>query len=196
MTATTTGLAAPEIRRPRTVLVGTMFASGIALMVFFAIIGIYVAQRANARAAGQEWFPEGSIELGPSGWIFWTLFLASFTVQWAVQAIRNQDRPHAYVALAITTMFGAAVFNQLWFIINDTGFALAGTQGQFLFFVMTGTYIVFLIGAVVFLALTTMRALFGQFGPSQDDGVAAAAMFWHAVSVMYWVTWIAIFVTK
>ena len=42
-------------------------------------------------------------------------------------------------------------------------------QGQFLFFVMTGTYIVFSIGAVVFLALTTMRALFGQFGPSQDD---------------------------
>jgi len=113
-----------------------------------------------------------------------------------VQAIRNDDRPNAYIALALTGMFGAAVFNQLWFIINDTGFALAGTRGQFLFFVMTGTYIVFLIGAVVFLALTTMRALFGQFGPSQDDGVAAAAMFWHAVSVMYWVTWIAIFVTK
>ena len=151
---------------------------------------------AAARDAGEEWFPEGVIELGPSGWIFWTLVLAAFTVQWAVQAIRNDDRPNAYIALALTGMFGAAVFNQLWFIINDTGFALAGTQGQFLFFVMTGTYIVFLIGAVVFLALTTMRALFGQFGPSQDDGVAAAAMFWHAVSVMYWVTWIAIFVTK
>jgi len=196
MTATTTQLAAPAIRRPRTVLVGTMFAGGAALMTYFGVLAVYVSERAAARDAGEEWFPEGVIELGPSGWIFWTLVLAAFTVQWAVQAIRNDDRPNAYIALALTGMFGAAVFNQLWFIINDTGFALAGTQGQFLFFVMTGTYIVFLIGAVVFLALTTMRALFGQFGPSQDDGVAAAAMFWHAVSVMYWVTWIAIFVTK
>lgn len=167
MTATTTQLAAPAIRRPRTVLVGTMFASGAALMTYFGVLAVYVSERADARDAGEEWFPEGVIELGPSGWIFWTLVLAAFTVQWAVQAIRNDDRPNAYIALALTGMFGAAVFNQLWFIINDTGFALAGTQGQFLFFVMTGTYIVFLIGAVVFLALTTMRALFGQFGPSR-----------------------------
>lgn len=195
MTATT-GLAAPEIRRPRTVLVGTMFASGAALMVFFGILGVYVSQRAAARDAGQEWFPEGVVELGPSGWIFWTLVLAAFTVQWAVQAIRNEDRANAFVALAITAMFGAAIFNQLWFIINDTGFALTGTEGQFMFFVVIGTYITFLIGAVLFLAVTTLRALFGQFGPRQDDGVAAAAMFWHTVSIMYWVIWIAVFVTK
>ena len=77
------------------------------------------------RDAG-EWFPEGVIELGPSGWIFWTLVLAAFTVQWAVQAIRN-DRPNAYIALALTGMFGAAVF-KVWFIINDTGFALAAPR--------------------------------------------------------------------
>ena len=100
------------------------------------------------------------------------------------------------MALGLTALFGAAVFNQLWFIINDTGFALTGTEGQFMFFVVIGTYITFLIGAVLFLAVTTLRALFGQFGPRQDDGVAAAAMFWHTVSIMYWVIWIAVFVTK
>ena len=195
MTATAR-LPAPALRRPRTVMVGTLFASAAAAMVYFGILAIYVARRAETRELGLEWFPEGVVELGPSGWIFWTLVLAAFTVQWAVQAIRNEDRANAFVALAITAMFGAAIFNQLWFIINDTGFALTGTEGQFMFFVVIGTYITFLIGAVLFLAVTTLRALFGQFGPRQDDGVAAAAMFWHTVSIMYWVIWIAVFVTK
>ncbi len=40
MTATTTQLAAPAIRRPRTVLVGTRFASGAALMTNFGVLAV------------------------------------------------------------------------------------------------------------------------------------------------------------
>ena len=190
MTATTT-VATPAIRRPRTVLVGTMFASGATLTDLLRRARRLCPERAAARDAGEEWFPErhrtrpvGLDLLDPR---------ARRLRSSGLQAIRNDDRPNAYIALALTGMFGAAVFNQLWFIINDTGFA--GGTGQFLFFVMTGTYIVFLIGAVVFLALTTMRALFGQFGPSRTTA-SPLLPCWHAVSVMYWVTWIAIFVTK
>ncbi len=195
MTATT-GLPAPEVVRPRTTLVGTMFASAASFMVFLGVVVIYVLERADARALGQEWFPEGTVELGPSGFVFWTLLLSVFTVQWAVQAIDNEDRPHAFVALAITGLFGAAVFNQMWFIINDVGFALAASRGQFLFFVVNGTFIVFLIGAVVFLALTFLRALAGQFGPKRSDAVASAALYWHTVVFMYSIVWYVVFVTK
>jgi len=192
----TTGLPAAALRRPRTVVVGTMFASASALMTYFGLLAVYLNARADARAAGSEWFPDGVVELGPSGFVFWTLILSTFTVRWAVQAIGNGDRTNAYVAMALTGLFGAAVFNQMWFIINDTGFSLDGSPAEFLFFVVNGTFLVFLILAVIFLALTTLRALFGQFGPRQDDGVASAALFWHTVSFMYWVTWIAVYVTK
>ena len=120
----TTGLPAPEVSRPRTLLVGTMFGTAAAFMFFCAVVGIYVLERAAARDAGVEWFPADVVELGPSGFIFWTLILSVFTVQWAVQAINADDRINAYVALALTGLFGAAIFNQLWFIINDTGFAI------------------------------------------------------------------------
>lgn len=195
MTATT-GLPAPEVVRPRTTLVGTMFASAASFMVFVGVVVIYILERADARALGQEWFPQGTVELGPSGFVFWTLLLSVFTVQWAVQAINNDDRPHAFVALAITGLFGAAVFNQMWFIINDVGFALAANRAQFLFFVVNGTFIVFLIGAVVFLALTFLRALAGQFGPKRSDAVASAALYWHTVVFMYSIVWYVVFVTK
>ena len=161
-------LPAPALRRPRTVMVGTLLASGAAAMIYFGLLALYLAARADARALGVEWFPEGVVELGPSGWIFWTFWMSVFTVQWAVHAINREDRPHAFVAMAITGLFGAAVFNQMWFIINDVGFALAADRAQFLFFVVNGTFIVFLIGAVIFLALTFLRALAGQFGPKRS----------------------------
>lgn len=196
MTATTTGLPAPGITRPRTVLVGTMFASGAALMTFLGVVVIYLSARADARSAGEEWFPSGVIELGPAGFVFATLILSIFTVQWAVQAINNDDRMNAYVALGITGLFGAAVFNQLWFIINDTGFALADGTAQFMFFLVNGTFIVFLIGAVGFLALTFLRALVGQFGPRKADSLAAAAFYWNTVAFMWSIAWYVIYVTK
>ena len=196
MAMTTTGLPAPAAARPRTVLVGTMFASAASTMLFLGVIAVYVLRRAEARDAGAEWFPEGVVELGPSGFIFWTLVLSVFTVQWAVQAVNADDRVNAYVALGLTALFGAAVFNQMWFIINDTGFALAANEAQFLFFVVNGTFIVFMIAAVVFVALTFVRALTGQFGPRKADGVAAAAMFWHTVVFMYSVAWYVVYVTK
>lgn len=192
----TTGLPAPEITRPRSLMVGTMFACAAALMFFFAVTGIYILERAEARDAGGEWFPEGVIELGPSGFIFWTLILSIFTIQWAVQAINADDRINAYVALALTGLFGAAIFNQLWFIINDTGFALAADNAQFLFFVVNGTFIVFLIAAVVFVAFTFIRAMAGQFGPRRAEAVSSAALFWNTVVFMWSIVYYLIYITK
>ena len=193
MTATTTGLPSAEVTRPRTVLVATMFASAAAFMAFLGLLLIYVSERA---AADGEWFPDGVIELGPAGFVFWTLLMSIVTVQWAVQAINNGDRKNAYVALGLTGLFGAAVFNQLWFVINDTGFALNADTAQFLFFVINGTFIAFLISAVAFVVLTFLRTLIGQFGPRKADGVAAAAFYWNTVVAMWSIAWYLIYVTK
>lgn len=192
MTTTTTGLPSAEVTRPRTVLVATMFASAAAFMAFAGVLLVYI----NERASAETWFPDGVIELGPAGFIFATLILSIFTVQWAVQAVNADDRVNAYVALALTGLFGAAVFNQLWFIINDTGFALNGSNAEFLFFVVNGTFAAFMISAVAYIALTFIRALIGQFGPRKADGVAAAAFYWNTVVAMWSIAWYVIYVTK
>ena len=196
MNTTTTGLPAPEAARPRTFLVGTMFASAAAFMAFAGVLLVYVRERAEARSAGADWFPDGVIQLGPPGFVLATLILSVVTVQWAVQAINADDRPNAYVAMGLTGLFGAAVFNQLWFIIGDTGFALAGSTAEFLFFVVNGAFVVFMVGAVVFVALTFLRALIGSYGPRRAEAIAGAAFFWHTVVAMWAVTWYVIYVTK
>jgi len=67
-----------------------------------------------------------------------------------------------------SVLFGAAIFNQMWFIINDTGFALAADNAQFLFFVVNGTFIVFLIAAAIALGgalgvVTTRNIVYAAF---------------------------------
>jgi len=196
MTMATTSLPAPEIRRPRTNVVGAVMLSAAAFMAFIGVLGVYVLRRAEARDSGEEWFGEGVIELGPSGWIFWTLILSVFTVQWAEWSVRTGDRTNGFWALGLSMLFGAAVLNQLWFIIGDTGFVLAGSEPELLFFVLIGSFIGFLIAAMAALLVTTLRAFIGERRSRESDGVAAAAVYWNTVCVMYWIIWYAVFVTK
>ena len=169
-----------------------MFASAASFMAFAGVLLVYI----NERSAATEWFPPGVVELGPAGFVFSTMILSIFTVQWAVQAVNNDDRVNAFVALGLTGLFGGSVFNQLWFIINDTGFALAGSNAEFLFFLVNGTFIAFLLVAVVFVTLTFLRALIGQFGPRKADGVAAAAFYWNTVVAMWAIAWYVVYVAK
>ena len=192
----TTALPAPEAVRPRTVVVATLLTSGAAAMGFLGLIAVYLHRRSLATAAGEEWFPEDSIELGPAGMMMATLVLSAVTVQWAVQAVRADDRPHGFLALGLTVLFGAAVLNQFWFVYQETGFTVDGSEAQLFFYVITGSFIALLVAAIVFIALTTLRALAGQFNPNHVDGVQAASIYWHTVVVLYAILWYAIFITK
>ncbi len=192
----TTALPAAPAVRPRTVVVASVLATGAASMAFFGLIAVYLQRRSAAEAAGQEWFPEGVIELGPAGMMMMTLVLSSVTVQWALQAVRADDRPHGFVALGLTLLFGAAVLNQFWFVYQDIGFTVDGSEAQLLFYVVTGAFIVLLLVAMLVVALTALRALAGQFNSHHVDGVQAAVVYWHAVVLMYGIVWYAIFITK
>jgi heme/copper-type cytochrome/quinol oxidase subunit 3 len=192
----TTALPVPEAVRPRTVVVASVLATGAAAMAFLGLIAIYITRRAAATASGEEWFSEGAIELGPAGMMMLTLLLSSVTVQWAVQAVGDDDRPHGLMALGLSLLFGVAVLNQFWFLYQDTGFTIDGSEAELLFYVVTGAFIVMLMVAMLFVALTALRALAGQLNSRHIDGVQAAAVYWHTVVVLYGVVWYAIFITK
>ncbi len=192
----TVALPTPEASRPRTVVVGALFGVAAAFMAFAVLITLYVQQRQQAQALGEEWFGSGSIEMGPAGMMMMTLALSSVTVQWAVQAARADDRPHGFVALGVTLLFGAAVINQFWFVYQDTGFAIDGGRAELLFYVVTGSFIAMLAAAMVMMAVVTMRALLGPFGRDLAHSVQAAAIFWHTCVLCYFLVWYVVFITK
>ncbi len=192
----TTELPAAEAIRPRTVVVAALLATGAAFMVFAALVSLYVQQRQQAAALGEEWFPSGTVELGPAGMMMMTLALSIVTVQWAVQAARAEDRPHGFIALGVTLMFGAAVINQFWFVYQDTAFVIDGGRAELLFYAVTGSFIAMLIVAMAMLTVTTIRSLLGPFGRDLAHAVQASALFWHMCVLCYFLVWYVVFITK
>ena len=89
-------LPAAELPRPRTLLVGTVFAIVACGMFFAGAFGVYLKLRSDALTSGGEWIKAGQISLVPGGMMMATAGMSVVTMAWAVQAIGNDDRKNAY----------------------------------------------------------------------------------------------------
>lgn len=188
---------APPLQRPRVLMVGTAFASAAAIMVLLGMIGVYLTQRGAVLAAGDTWLPEGvTIPLSQPNIMMATLLMGSVAVQWAVYAIARDDRINAYMALGLTLLFGVMVIVMTTYLYSLMELDVAGSPQGVLLYAITGGHLAFLIGTMVFLALMSFRALAGQFTSRQHDGVSAAALAWHAQVAIFFVIWLAIYITK
>ena len=204
--ASDVAVAAPpaaELSRNRTLVVGTAFASVASIMVFVGLFAVYIAVRQNNEflvenglPGGTLWFPEGAVQIAPGTMMMFTTWISAFTISWAVQAIRNDDRRNAYAAFAVTLVMGAAIINQMVFAVLDFGLPVDRSVPALLLYVIYGSYIVFMAIAVVFVSLMAIRAIAGQFNSQNADGVQAAAIFWYATVIMYLPVWYLITITK
>ena len=193
---------APELSRNSTLIVGTAFAAVASIMVFVGLFAVYIAVRQNNEflvengLGGTLWFPEGTVQIAPGTMMMFTTWISAFSVSWAVQAIRNDDRRNAYVALGLTILMGAAVINQMAFAIADFGLPIDRSTSALMLYVIYGSYIVFVAIAIVFVALMAIRAIAGQFNSRNADGVQAAAIYWYATVIVYMPIWYLITITK
>ena len=187
----------PEPPRPRVVLVGTAFAAASVAMGFLALVGVYLAQRADVLAGGEVWLPEGSsIPLTPPNMAAVTLIMSAVTVQWAVYSIGNNDRINANVAMGLTLVFGFAYLNSAAYLYTQMTLGIRDSIAGLLIYAVSGTHIAITIGAMVFVLIVAFRTLAGQYSSRDREGVAAAALFWHVNVALYLVIWYAVFVTK
>lgn len=186
--------------RRRTLQVGTGFAAGGVLMYFGALIGIYLSERSDFHAAnpGESWIPGGAdMQLTSPTVIAWTLLLSVVTMQWAVRSVAVGDRRHALIAVLITGLFGAAVINGMVFYYRQMGLEIdGGSTAAPLVYVVGGSHLFFLVVALVFLFIMAVRVLASPQPSVHVDGMSAAALFWHVLVFVFWVIWLAVYVTK
>jgi len=121
---------------------------------------------------------------------------SSFTMHWALQSIKRNNRAGLIAGLAITFGLGltflliqAREYTRIGFSPHDLAF---GTT----FFGLTGLH-----GCHVFLGLTLLgialvRSLRGHYGPSAHDhlGVEIPGIYWHFVDVMWIVVYTTVYV--
>lgn len=191
--------AAPP-RRPRLVLLGTSFAAAASVAVFAGLMGVYLSLRSDVLARGESWLPEGAtIPLSPGNMSMFTLLMSLVTAQWAVHSAANRDRPHAYIALAVTVLLGLAEVTQIGFLWTQWNLPLnseAPTAQAVLLFTILGAHVAMVAAALVFFTLMTIRSLGGQFTGRDAEGLSAAALYWYVTVAVFSVLWFAILITK
>ncbi len=186
--------AAPT--RPRTLVIASAFGTGSVLMYFGGLFAVYFSIRADALAWGSQWYPEGAIQLVPGGMNMATLAMSAITMAWAVQAVLNDDRVHAMIAMALTAVLGIAMVNQTVFYFMDIGLPIDASEAATMLYVIVGSHLVMVAVGVLWLGMLLLRTLGGQDTNRHRDLVSAAALYWYAAVAVYSVIWVGIYIAK
>jgi cytochrome c oxidase subunit 3 len=146
--------AAPPAPR-RQLLVGTALACAAAAMMFGGMLALYLRLRMRTvntidPATGEHltWLPESVRvpEVAANNMLI--SFLAIFVfAQWAVWSARRNQRVFTVIAIALTALIGLAVINAQAYVYQQMGVGVSDGSFGSLFFAVTGTFVVLMIGA-------------------------------------------------
>lgn len=192
--------AAPT--RPRTALIGAALGAAASIMFFAGLFGVYISLRQNneflveSGRGGTLWFPDLAVQIAPGTMMLFTSWISVFTISWAIQAIKADDRRNAFIALGLTLLMGAAIMNQAVFAVQDFGIPIDRSLASLMFYVLYGSFIAYLAIAMGFVLLMMIRAVAGQFDSKNADGIQAAAIYWYSTVIIYAVLWYTITITK
>jgi heme/copper-type cytochrome/quinol oxidase subunit 3 len=187
--------AAPAPPPRHQVFVGTALAGVAMLMVTGGMLGIWVLMRERAFEAEGTWVPEGiTIPEVPSNVMLIGVLALPLFAQWAHYAARRGDRVHTGLALGIVALFTIALINAQAFIYADMEMSIEEGGYPGMFYAVTGlTVALFLIG-LGFTAITAFRFLCGR--TADQELVAAHALYWYVMAVVFSAVWLIVYVTK
>lgn len=182
------------INRPRRreLLFGTGFLTAGVAVALATLIGAYLEARS---VAGASWLADNVIPLTQPNMQLITLGFSVVTMHWAVYSINKDDRYHAYMALGVTLLLGAAFVNQSSFLFSQIELAMSQPEGP-LFYGVTAGHVAMIVAGMIFMLLMGIRTLGGQFSSRHPDGLSAAALFWYVAVGFYAVIWFAVYVQK
>jgi cytochrome c oxidase subunit 3 len=122
------------------------------------------------------------------------LISSSFTMHWALEGARNENRAAMRVGMLTTLLLGATF---LAIQINEyvhIGFAPADDAQGSIFYGLTGLHGAHVFIGLTLLAFATIRVFRGHFSPKEHRGIEIPGIYWHFVDVMWVVVYTTIYV--
>jgi cytochrome c oxidase subunit 3 len=113
------------------------------------------------------------------------LFASGLTCHIAHLRIQEGRRRQMILWLAATILLGVGFEIGQAYEFGRAEFGFSTNSFTSLFFLMTGFHGAHVMGGLVFLSLVLGRALRGNFDQQHHVGVAAAALYWHFVDVVW-----------
>jgi cytochrome c oxidase subunit 3 len=193
--------APPPVAR-RQLLVGTALACAAVAMMFGGMLAIYLRLRMRTvntfdADSGENltWVPEGVHlpEVAANNMLISFLAIVVFA-QWAVWAARRNQHTYTAIAIGLTALLGGAVLNAQAYIYQQAGAGVSDGTFQSLFYATTGTFVVLMIGGIVFSLVTMFRYLGGR--THDREIVAAHAVYWYFMAAVFSALWFVVYVIK
>jgi heme/copper-type cytochrome/quinol oxidase subunit 3 len=187
----------PAPRRPRVLLVGAAFGAVASALAILSLLAVYLQLRSDELASGATTLPKGVVlPLTPGTMGLVTLGMSVVFMAWAVYALRNDDRPHAYLALLLTLVFGGCFIIDTVYLYQQLALAPTSAPVAGLLYAVTGAHVVMVLVGMVFATVMGFQALGGQLTGRDAEGMSAAALYWYVSAAVYAVLWYAVYVTK
>lgn len=195
--------SAPAPAARRQVFVATAFVVAAAAMVMAGMLGMWMRFRAGApvRTSSdgleqiKDWLP-ASIKIPEvaANTMASTLPFAALMAQWAVYAAKRGDRQHRSLALAITFVLGIAVVNAQVAVYAQMGIGVADGAYQSMFYAITGTMLLLVVGGMAFSAVAFFRSIGGR----DDDQhvISSHALYWYFLTAAFTAMWFFVYVQK
>jgi len=165
------------------------------IMLFAAFFAAYFFLRVVV--SPDSWPPPG-IELPVliAGINTVVLVSSSFTIHYALEAIKHDNRRGMQLGLAITWLLGATF---LFIQINEyihVGFSARDGAFGSIFYSLTGLHGAHVFIGLLLLTFANIRAFRGHFGPKQKDhlGLEIPGIYWHFVDIMWIIVFVSVYI--
>ncbi|MDP8911057.1 MAG: cytochrome c oxidase subunit 3 [Actinomycetota bacterium] len=168
---------------------GMFMFIGSEIMLFGAFFTAYFFVRVGT---GIEWPTEPfHLPVFVAGVNTAILVTSSFTMHWALQAIKGGNRAGLQAGLLLTFLMGLTfLFTQIR-EYSRVGFAPHDGAFGTIFYSLTGLHGAHVLVGLALLAVATVRAFRGHYSAEHHHGVEIPGIYWHFVDVM----WILVYAT-
>ena len=154
------------------------------IMLFGAFFTAYFFIRV---VQGDDWFPVDGKELPKviAGFNTAILVSSSFTMHWALEGIKNDNRRAMKAGLFTTFLLGLTFltvqvneyFHLHWAVHDDA-------QGS-MFYGLTGLHGAHVTIGLILLLFANIRAFRGHYSADSHRGVEVPGIYWHFVDIMW-----------
>ena len=195
--------AAPQQSSRRQLLVSTALVAAGLGMLMAGMLAMWMKFRAGAPVREssdglriiKDWLPEDiKIPEVAANTMFSTFPFAALMAQWAVYSAKRNDRGHRSLALFITFGIGIALVNAQLAIYAKMDIGVADGQYNAMFYAITGTMLMMIIGGMAF----SVVAFFRSVGGRDDDQqlISAHALYWYFLTAAFTAMWFFVYVQK
>jgi cytochrome c oxidase subunit 3 len=119
------------------------------------------------------------------------LVTSSFTIHWALQSIKRDNRAGLQAGLVLTLALGVVFLLTQIREYSRVGFNPADGAFGTIFFGLTGLHGAHVFVGVTLLTFAAVRAFRGHYSAAHHHGVEIPGIYWHFVDVM----WIVVYTT-